>query len=121
MSDVAQGPGWWIASDGKWYPPESHPSVRAQAPAKAPVKGAVPSRSTGGPANGAAHVGPQFPDLFEAAMKGSSVADIVTVVHHGPDEHRPVPVTTVSTGGYGGSSPATPSGGGSKKTWRKSR
>jgi hypothetical protein len=21
MSDVAQGPGWWQASDGKWYPP----------------------------------------------------------------------------------------------------
>jgi len=27
MSDVSQGPGWWIASDGKWYPPELHPSV----------------------------------------------------------------------------------------------
>ena len=27
MSDVAQGPGWWQASDGRWYPPESHPGV----------------------------------------------------------------------------------------------
>jgi Domain of unknown function (DUF4190) len=26
MADVAQGPGWWIASDGQWYPPELHPS-----------------------------------------------------------------------------------------------
>src|SRR5580704_6033407 len=26
MADVSQGPGWWIASDGKWYPPELHPS-----------------------------------------------------------------------------------------------
>jgi hypothetical protein len=25
MSDMAQGPGWWVASDGKWYPPELHP------------------------------------------------------------------------------------------------
>jgi len=25
MSEVSQGPGWWQASDGKWYPPESHP------------------------------------------------------------------------------------------------
>lgn len=25
MSDVSQGPGWWIASDGKWYPPHLHP------------------------------------------------------------------------------------------------
>jgi|GEM_PF-4308667 len=22
MSDVMQGPGWWLASDGKWYPPD---------------------------------------------------------------------------------------------------
>jgi uncharacterized RDD family membrane protein YckC len=27
MSDVSQGPGWWIASDGKWYPPHLHPSA----------------------------------------------------------------------------------------------
>ena len=25
MSDVSQGEGWWIASDGKWYPPEATP------------------------------------------------------------------------------------------------
>ncbi|HEY6532456.1 MAG TPA: hypothetical protein VIY72_09140 [Acidimicrobiales bacterium] len=25
MSDTSQGPGWWQASDGKWYPPESAP------------------------------------------------------------------------------------------------
>ncbi len=24
-SSVAQGPGWWLASDHKWYPPELHP------------------------------------------------------------------------------------------------
>lgn len=22
MSDHQQGPGWWLASDGKWYPPQ---------------------------------------------------------------------------------------------------
>jgi hypothetical protein len=26
MSDQAQGPGWWQASDGKWYPPEQRPA-----------------------------------------------------------------------------------------------
>ena len=31
MADVSQGPGWWIASDGRWYPPHLHPSV-VQAP-----------------------------------------------------------------------------------------
>ncbi len=25
MSDVSEGPGWWQASDGKWYAPELHP------------------------------------------------------------------------------------------------
>jgi hypothetical protein len=27
VSDLSQGPGWWLASDGKWYPPETHPSA----------------------------------------------------------------------------------------------
>ncbi len=26
MSNAPQGPGWWQASDGNWYPPEQHPS-----------------------------------------------------------------------------------------------
>jgi hypothetical protein len=25
MSDLSQGVGWWLASDGKWYPPQSVP------------------------------------------------------------------------------------------------
>lgn len=25
MNDTSQGPGWWQASDGKWYPPGSDP------------------------------------------------------------------------------------------------
>ena len=28
MSDTSQGPGWWQASDGKWYAPEQHPGYR---------------------------------------------------------------------------------------------
>ena len=37
MSDLSQGPGWWQASDGKWYPPEQHPSyVPPSAPPPAP-------------------------------------------------------------------------------------
>lgn len=30
MSDVQQGPGWWQASDGRWYPPEQHPNPPAK-------------------------------------------------------------------------------------------
>jgi hypothetical protein len=25
MSEMPQGPGWWLASDGRWYPPETAP------------------------------------------------------------------------------------------------
>ncbi|MCX7621032.1 MAG: hypothetical protein N2037_09345 [Acidimicrobiales bacterium] len=30
MSDTPQGPGWWQASDGKWYPPEQAPGYQAE-------------------------------------------------------------------------------------------
>ncbi|MFN3219940.1 MAG: hypothetical protein ACE367_25910 [Acidimicrobiales bacterium] len=33
MSDYSQGPGWWQASDGRWYPPETHPDYVAPPPA----------------------------------------------------------------------------------------
>ena len=37
MSDAPQGAGWWEASDGRWYPPESRlppPPPAVGAPAK---------------------------------------------------------------------------------------
>jgi hypothetical protein len=36
MSDQSQGPGWWQASDGKWYAPELHPSYVPPAPIAGP-------------------------------------------------------------------------------------
>lgn len=35
MSDTSQGPDWWQASDGKWYPPEQLPGA-AQTPVAPP-------------------------------------------------------------------------------------
>jgi len=32
MSNVSQGHGWWMASDQKWYPPESHPGYQPLPP-----------------------------------------------------------------------------------------
>jgi hypothetical protein len=32
MSMTSQGPGWWFASDGRWYPPESWTGPPQQAP-----------------------------------------------------------------------------------------
>jgi hypothetical protein len=32
MSDISQGPGWWQASDGRWYPPEHLPGYQVPVP-----------------------------------------------------------------------------------------
>jgi hypothetical protein len=29
MTDLSPGPGWWLAADGKWYPPETQSDDRA--------------------------------------------------------------------------------------------
>jgi hypothetical protein len=50
MSDMANGPGWWLASDGKWYPPHLHPThgqTWPQVPqAEATVAMPVPEQSS---------------------------------------------------------------------------
>ncbi|MGI9623240.1 MAG: DUF4234 domain-containing protein [Acidimicrobiales bacterium] len=47
MSDTSQGPGWWEASDGKWYPPESHPDQRPDPPSDVRQGPIGKPRSTG--------------------------------------------------------------------------
>ena len=43
MSEVSEGPGWWQASDLKWYPPERHPQyVAPLPPPPAPLASADP-------------------------------------------------------------------------------
>lgn len=51
MSDVSQGEGWWLASDYKWYPPETHPqyvapSASADQPSE-PLSSVEPEQPTG--------------------------------------------------------------------------
>jgi hypothetical protein len=41
VSDVSQGPGWWQASDGKWYPPQ--PAAPTAAPPPPPAYGPPPA------------------------------------------------------------------------------
>jgi hypothetical protein len=151
-NETAAGQGWWLASDGSWYPPELHPNATgastsrdwhpAGSALKAPAKTAIPvptlptrrsiaveqpsyrpidrSESTKAvppvvaqadvpesdavsarspePAPGSRVVpeketmstppvpGPQLPDLFEQAMQGSSMADMVRVGPPVPDD-----------------------------------
>lgn len=47
MSDTSQGPGWWIASDGKWYPPESAQPAAPQPPAPQPPAPQMPPPQPG--------------------------------------------------------------------------
>jgi len=37
VSDTPQGPGWWQASDAKWYPPETHPGPWVREPEAPPT------------------------------------------------------------------------------------
>ena len=46
MSDTSQGPGWWVASDGKWYPPENHPDYIQGVAAAPPPSNHPPQPST---------------------------------------------------------------------------
>lgn len=49
MSEVSQGPGWWLASDGRWYPPEQHPDHQpiATPPPEPPAAPVAPVGSAG--------------------------------------------------------------------------
>jgi hypothetical protein len=43
MSDTSQGQGWWLASDGKWYPPEAWTGPPRQTDATYATAGAMPN------------------------------------------------------------------------------
>lgn len=134
MSDKSEGPGWWIASDGKWYPPEQHPSVTGDAGGEVPAQptsGPPPRRWEGQERRRTDRVGPQFPDLFQKAMQGSHLADNISVKYDGDDERNAArstiskssPSRTMTPGGgrvavgVAGSSIDAPA----KRKWRKGR
>ncbi len=136
MSDKPEGPGWWIASDGKWYPPELHPSVREESPTTPSIQGldGVPRRRWDDDPSKATRVGPQFPDLFQKALQGSHVADNISVQYDGEERRaggsgslagagvRSTPASAASGGedssGVAGATIGAPV---SKKRWRKGR
>lgn len=63
MSDVPQGPGWWQASDGRWYPPEQfHGSTSGAVPPDGPA----PTPDLGAPAWGGPPPGSAAPGGFAA-------------------------------------------------------
>ena len=46
MSDQSHGPGWWLASDGRWYPPDQAPAVPPPETWATPPPGPPPSSGT---------------------------------------------------------------------------
>lgn len=77
MSDAPQGPGWWQASDGRWYPPDQVPG-----PAPGPAPGArdpLPPGYGYAPSYGYPPTGPVLPSVQGMAV-GSLVLGIVNLV-----------------------------------------
>ncbi|MGO8826734.1 MAG: DUF4190 domain-containing protein [Acidimicrobiales bacterium] len=62
MSDTSQGPGWWLASDGKWYPPELWTGP--------PGSGPLPAAGPGAPQSGVPAYPAQGPTYGGAAWSG---------------------------------------------------
>lgn len=73
MSDTSQGPGWWQASDGKWYSPEQASDASAATPAPA-----GPPPGYGSPAGPPAGYGPPTgaPGPYGAPADGAGQAQL---------------------------------------------
>jgi hypothetical protein len=44
MSDTSQGEGWWMASDGKWYPPQTAATTQPPPPPATAAAGPAPAQ-----------------------------------------------------------------------------
>lgn len=45
MSDASQGPGWWLASDGKWYSPSQAPGPMPPPPTLSHYNASLPGKA----------------------------------------------------------------------------
>jgi Domain of unknown function (DUF4190) len=70
VSDTWQGPGWWLASDGKWYSPDQLPGPVPQPPNYSPSGAPGPIDIPGGPVvlpSGIGNWGPTTADYSHGA------------------------------------------------------
>ena len=74
MSDVSQGPGWWQASDGKWYSPEQAPGAQPTTPPVTPPTGPPTAPPMGAPGQAAPGGFAQQPAAFGAPGGGTQVS-----------------------------------------------
>jgi hypothetical protein len=91
MSDVSQGPGWWQASDGKWYPPQQAPTAAppppqwGAPPAYRPPPGPVP-QWTPPPAKKGGNKGCLIALAVAGVMVVLGIVAVVVVVNAVSDE-----------------------------------
>jgi hypothetical protein len=71
-SDTPLGPGWWQASNHKWYPPELHPNYHT--PAQAPAVPSVPATPQTPPAASAPASAPIPEPALPVAAAGVAAA-----------------------------------------------
>lgn len=89
MSDAQQGPDWWMASDGKWYPPE-------QAPAVPPVSEWSSTAPPPGPPPSSGSSGSKAP-LIIGAVVAALVLLVGAIVLLGGDDDDDEATTTTTT------------------------
>ena len=98
MSDKPQGPGWWLASDGTWHPPELHPSLREEASGTAPSAVPHAAATTALPPETIAPVTPPVPSLTvppAPTMGRPAEEPEVTVTLPDPIDSVPQPVPSL--------------------------
>jgi hypothetical protein len=87
-ADTSQGPGWWQASDGKWYPPEQIPAspptpvpTPPPTPTSVPAAPMVPAATPAAPGGSGQAGGPGFfARLFDVSMKTFITPSIIKVL-----------------------------------------
>ena len=95
MRDGMPGPGWWIASDGRWYPPELHPDVRASTavvlddPVSAPPVEAESSPSMDTPQDVSNGAGPLLGQTLSTNGTYVPTRDTHDAVHETSQTRRP--------------------------------
>jgi len=76
-ADSSQGPGWWQASDGKWYPPEQTPAAPPPVPAPPATPAAPGPAPTGSSSTDETGF---FARLFDVSMKTFITPSIIKVL-----------------------------------------
>lgn len=114
MSDTSQGPDWWLASDGKWYPPQPQEIAPAEV-----VQSVQPSQAGPAPAGAVSPQGagwwqatdgfwyPPTPQPREVAPQPREVPPAYVVPSVQPSPRAPAPAGGASPRGPAKMSPTT--------------